>query len=55
MKTKSKKTIKAWLCFWEGEKNPDVYFRKPAKNEIKRVREWGYKIVPCEIIYEVEK
>ena len=55
MKIKSKKTIKAFLWFWEGDKNPDVYFRKPFKREIEWAKEYHYKIVPCEIIYEDEK
>ena len=55
MKTKNKKTIKAWLCSWEGEKTPDVYFGKPTKEEREMAKKWGYKIIPCEVIYENEK
>ena len=55
MTTKSKKTIKAYLWFWEGETKPDIYFEKPTENDKKLIRDHNIKVFPCEIIYEDDK
>lgn len=52
------KKIKCYVeicqCTQEGC-TPTIWNTKPLKREIKNAKEFGYKIYPCEIIYNEKK